>query len=114
MYVFDQYLIEHSLQHFVSAIMANKSMTDLAQNDWNDFVRKLLVFERNDEAAQKIRNFYFENKSDVTSFDNLNAYTKMVSDRGFFSDLHHGARLQAEHSPGEALQEYEDELGLIL
>lgn len=84
------------LLFFITAIMANATMTDLAQNDWNDFVRKLLVFQRDDEAAQKIRNFYFENVSDVTTFDNLHHYARMISDRGFFADIHHGASLQAK------------------
>lgn len=79
-----------------AAIMANSTMTELAQNDWNDFVRKLLVFQPNADAAQKIRKFYFENVSDVTTFDNLHNYAKMISDRGFFADIHHGARIQAQ------------------
>ncbi|ODN00459.1 Venom carboxylesterase-6 [Orchesella cincta] len=82
-----------------AAVMANKTMTDLAQNEWNEFVRKLLVFQKNDDAAQKIRDFYFENKSDITTFDNLHSYAKMISDRGFFADIHHGAKLQAKSSP---------------
>jgi len=82
-----------------AAIMANKTMTDLAQHEWNEFVRKLLVFQKNDDAAHKIRDFYFENKSDITTFDNLHSYAKMISDRGFFADIHHGAKLQAKSSP---------------
>jgi len=79
--------------------MANQTLRELAQSDWNDFVSKLLLFAKNDEASKQIRDFYFQDIKDVTTFDNLHRYTTMISDRGFFVDMHHCARLHAKFSP---------------
>ncbi|XP_021951286.1 venom carboxylesterase-6 [Folsomia candida] len=82
-----------------AAIMANQTLKNLAQNDWSDFVSKLLLFQKNDEIAQKIRDFYFKDTKDVTTFDNIHKYTNMIGDRGFFTDMHHCIRLHAKWNP---------------
>jgi carboxylesterase 1 len=82
-----------------AAIMANKTLRDLAQNDWSDFVSKLLLFEKDDEAAERIKNFYFPGTEDITTFDNLHKYTNMIGDRGFFADFHQCVRLHAPFHP---------------
>jgi carboxylesterase type B len=89
-------LIDNS---FLAAIMANQTLRDLAQNDWSDFVSKLLLFPKNDEVAAKIRSFYFGDSKDITTLDNIHKYTNMISDRGFFSDSYHVARLHGKFHP---------------
>jgi len=81
--------------------MANQTMKDLANNNWNEFARLLLMFEKNDEAAQKIRRYYFGNESNITEFNNVNMkrFADMFGDRALYTDMYHGARLQTNSSP---------------
>jgi len=86
-----------------AAVMANQTLQDMAEDDWSEFIRKLLVFTKNDAIAEKIRNFYFGDcttqKCKESFTENLTRYTRMISDRGFFVDFHHGAQLHTSFTP---------------
>lgn len=84
-----------------TATLTNEELVNFAQNDWNEYARLFFAFEKNDVAAQKIRNFYYGNQTNITSIevDNVIQFGQIFSDRFFFNDLHHLGKLQAKSSP---------------
>ncbi|ODM98280.1 Venom carboxylesterase-6 [Orchesella cincta] len=82
-----------------TAVMANGTAADMAQNNWTQFSEKILLYEKNDNASHKIRDKYFKNVTDLSSFSSLQNHVEMYNDRIFYVDLHHGALLQCKISP---------------
>jgi len=54
----------------------------------------LLLSEEDEQSSNSLSTKY-----DPLDLDNLESYTNLISDRGFYRDTHHGAALQSQHSP---------------
>ncbi|OXA51774.1 esterase E4 [Folsomia candida] len=102
---------------FSAAMLVNKTMQTVAQEDWGFFLDRTIWFPSEEETAEKVRHFYFGDddsslvpanvssntdlitKINMNPLERLDSYTNMISDRGFFYDAHHGASMQSIHSP---------------
>ncbi|CAL8081477.1 unnamed protein product [Orchesella dallaii] len=87
-----------------ATILGNNRLAQMAQNKWNEFAPKLLVYEKNDNASQKIFDHYFGNTSDITTLSNINTYGQMIGDRVFYPEIHQTIMLQSKFSPVYAYQ----------
>jgi hypothetical protein len=101
-------------------MLVNKTMAGVAQDDWEYFLDRTIWYPSPGNASAQIREHYFGHQKHTNEgklpgqdddgqnqisgqkldpLENLESYTNLISDRGFFRDTHHGAKAQSQHSP---------------